>query len=192
MDLTREEEALLPSDENVSLYRQHGWYRSRRVLSDALLDHALTGIQRHFSGERDWTLPPTSGFSDWKPGDGKTVRNAEVVSLQNAQVRALALHPILGAFVARLTRSQTIRYFADTLVDKPGGCPRTNPSSAGIPTWPTEGHLHIRQLHIRQPAHDVHSISGLHRRDGTAVVCRRQPSVVRNQRHANLFVQGPP
>ncbi len=123
MYLTPEEEAVLPSDSDVAFYRQHGWYRSKQVLSDALLDHALIGIQRHFGGERDWLLPPTSGFSDWKSSDGNTLRNAEVVALQNAQIRALALHPILGAIAARLTGSPTIRYFADTLVDKPGMLP---------------------------------------------------------------------
>ena len=123
MRLAPEEEAVLPSTEDVAFYRQHGWYRSKRVVSDALLDHAFTGIQRHFSGERDWILPPTSGFSDWKPGDGSTVRNAEVVALQNAAVRTLALSPILGAIAARLTGSPIIRYFADTVVDKPGMLP---------------------------------------------------------------------
>ena len=120
MPLTPEEEALLPSNLDVVFYRQHGWYRSKRVLSEALLDQAFVGIQRHFSGERDWILPQTSGFSDWKPGNGNGVRNAEVVALQNAAVRTLALSPILGAIAARLTGSPTIRYFADTLVDKPG------------------------------------------------------------------------
>ncbi|MEO7864141.1 MAG: phytanoyl-CoA dioxygenase, partial [Nitrospirales bacterium] len=80
MALTPEQEALLPSDQDVVFYREHGWYRSPRILPDELLDRAYAGIQRHFSGERDWTLPPTSGFSDWKPGDGNMVRNAEVVA----------------------------------------------------------------------------------------------------------------
>ena len=134
MYFTPEEEALLPSREDVVFYRQHGWYRSKRVLPDALLDHALTGVQRHFSGQRDWTLPPTSGFSDWKPGNGNIVRNAKVVALQNAEVRRLALHPILGAIAVRLTGSPSIRYFADTLVDKPGLLPE-NESVVG---WHTD------------------------------------------------------
>jgi hypothetical protein len=144
MYLTPEEEAVLPSQEDVVFYRQHGWYRSKRVLPDALLDHALTGIQRHFSGQRDWMLPPTSGFSDRKPGDGNIVRNAEVVALQNAEVRRLALHPILGAIAARLIRRR-LAY---------------RPSLLG-------------HLHVRQPTHDVDSVPGLHDRDGTAAVCRR-------------------
>jgi len=128
------DEALLPSGSDVAFYRQHGWYRSKRVLSEALLEQAFSGIQRHFSGERDWDLPPTSGFSDWKPGDGNIVRTAEVVALQNSQVRHLALHPVLGAIAARLTGSSTIRYFADTLVDKPG----TLSESESVVGWHTD------------------------------------------------------
>ena len=134
MALTPEQEALLPSDQNIVFYREHGWYRSPRILPDVLLDRAFAGIQRHFSGERDWTLPPTSGFSDWKPGDGTMVRNAEVVALQNAQVRELVLYPLLGAIAARLMGSQTIRYFADTLVDKPG----TLPNEESVVGWHTD------------------------------------------------------
>ncbi|TKB66032.1 MAG: hypothetical protein E8D52_16785 [Nitrospira sp.] len=109
MVLTRVQDALLPTDDDVAFHRQHGWFRSKRVLSDAVLDHAAIGIQRHFLGERDWLLPPASGFSDWKSGDGNTVRNAEVVALQNAEVRTLALSPILGAIAARLTGSPHCR-----------------------------------------------------------------------------------
>jgi Phytanoyl-CoA dioxygenase (PhyH) len=134
MALTPDEQRLLPSDEEVAFYRQHGWYRSKRVLSEALLDHALIGIQRHFSGERDWALPPTSGFSDWKPGDASGIRNAEVVALQNAEVRTLALSPILGAIAARLTGSPTIRYFSDSILDKPS----TLPDNESVVGWHTD------------------------------------------------------
>lgn len=132
--LTPEEELLLPSNLDVVFYRQHGWYRSKQILPDALLNEAMIGVTRHFDGERDWILSSTSGFSDWKPGDGNTVRNAEVVALQNAQLRNLALHPILGAIAARLTGSPIIRYFADTLVYKPDRLPE-NESVVG---WHTD------------------------------------------------------
>lgn len=62
------------------------------------------------------------------------LRNAEVVALQNKDARELALHPLLGAIAARLTGSLQIRYFADTLVDKPGNL-RENESVVG---WHTD------------------------------------------------------
>jgi hypothetical protein len=125
MHLTPEERALLPTDEDVVFYREHGWYRSKKVIPDEVIDEAMVGIERHFAGERDWRLPPTSGFSDWKPGDGNVIRTAEVVALQNFQLRKLVMHPLLGAMAARLTGSLTIRYFADTLIYKPAELPGT-------------------------------------------------------------------
>ncbi len=127
-------DSLLPSTEEVQFYRAHGWYRSRRVLPDELLDRAYEGIQRHFAGDRDCILPSTSGFSDWKPEDGAVLRNAEVVALQNRDVRELAFYPLLGAIAARLTGSRQVRYFADTVVDKPGNL-KENESIVG---WHTD------------------------------------------------------
>jgi hypothetical protein len=125
MSLTPDERALLPTDDDVSFYREHGWYRSKMIIRDDVLDEAMLGVERHFAGERDWQLPPTSGFSDWRPGDGNGIRTAEVVALQNRQLRKLVMYPLLGAIAARLAASPTIRYFADTLIYKPPQLPGT-------------------------------------------------------------------
>ena len=74
---------------------------------DEVIDEAVRGAERHFAGERDATLPVESGFADWKPGDPDAIKNSEFVTLQNAQIRALALQPIVGAIAARLTGSDT-------------------------------------------------------------------------------------
>ena len=37
------------------------------------------------------TLPVSGGYSDWKPGDGDTIRNNEYTSLQSRQLRQLVL-----------------------------------------------------------------------------------------------------
>jgi hypothetical protein len=134
MSLTAVEQALLPTDEEVMFYREHGWYRSKPIVPEALIDEAIVGMHRHFQGERDWALPPTSGYSDWKPGDGHIVRNAEVVALQNRQLRKLMMHPLLAAVAAKLTGSSAIRYFADTLVFKP----EELPESESVVGWHTD------------------------------------------------------
>jgi Phytanoyl-CoA dioxygenase (PhyH) len=123
--LSREELALLPSDEDIAFYREHGWYRSRRVIPDHVLDEALAGSERHFRGERDWTLPIKSGFADWKPEDGDVLRNAQAVALQNRQIRDLVLFPILGAIAGQLARTSEIRYFDDSILYKPAQLPDT-------------------------------------------------------------------
>jgi Phytanoyl-CoA dioxygenase (PhyH) len=125
MLLTADETTLLPSDDDVTFYREHGWYRSRKIIPDELLDEAMEGAHRHFRGERDWALPIAGGFSDWKPQDGDVIRNCQAVGLQNRQLRKLAMLPLLGAIAARLTGSRVIRYFDDSIVYKPAGLPQT-------------------------------------------------------------------
>jgi hypothetical protein len=112
-------DALLPTDEDVALYRERGYHVTGKVLPDEVMDDAVRGAERHFTGERDFHLPIVGGFSDWKPGDPEDIRNSEFVALQNAQIRALAFQPIIGAIAARLAGSDTIRMWDDQLVWKP-------------------------------------------------------------------------
>jgi len=124
MKLSPEERELLPSDDDVAFYREHGWYISKKILPDELIDEAKYGSERHFAGERDMPMPLTTGYADWKPGDGDGLRNCEFVYLQNVQLRKLATHPLIGAVAARLTGCPVIRLWDDQLVFKPSDGPR--------------------------------------------------------------------
>lgn len=134
MVLTDELEALLPSDADVTLYEEHGYYVAGKVLPDEMIDAAVSGAERHWSGERDWTLPISKGFGDWKPSDGDTIRNSEYTALQNREIRALAEYPVIGMIAARLARSNEIRLWDDQLVSKP---PATGPSGPVV-GWHTD------------------------------------------------------
>jgi len=131
---TAGDRALLPSERDVDLYRERGWHRSPLLIPDALFGTALLGMERHFRGERDWSLPTTSGFTDWKPGDGDGIRSAEVIALRNRQLRELVSFPLLAATAARLSGSPQIRYFADTLIFKPP----EDPNAASVVGWHTD------------------------------------------------------
>jgi hypothetical protein len=115
----QDSEALLPTDDDVTLYRERGYYVSGKVLPEEVIDEAARGAERHFAGERDFHLAVDGGFGDWKPGDPETIRNSEFVALQNAQIRSLVLEPIIGAIAARLAGTDTIRLWDDQLVWKP-------------------------------------------------------------------------
>jgi ectoine hydroxylase-related dioxygenase (phytanoyl-CoA dioxygenase family) len=118
--LSKEQISLLPTEEDIFFYEEHGWYISKKVLPDEIIDEAIFGSERFYNGERDGELPINAGFSNWKPEDGyDVVRNNELVSWQNKQLRKLALQPIIGAIAARLTRSKQIRLLDDQLVYKP-------------------------------------------------------------------------
>jgi Phytanoyl-CoA dioxygenase (PhyH) len=127
--LSNEQLSFLPTEADIAFYEEHGWYITSKVLPDVLIDEAILGSQRFYGGERDATLPINTGFSDWKPEDGTAVvRNNEFVSLQNHELRQLALQPIIGAIAARLARSSQIRLLDDQLVYKP---PQHDKSAVG-------------------------------------------------------------
>jgi ectoine hydroxylase-related dioxygenase (phytanoyl-CoA dioxygenase family) len=118
--LADEQQALLPTAADIAFYEEHGWYISKKVIPDEIIDAAIAGSERYYRGERDAQLPVSSGYSDWQLEDGyDVVRNNEFVSLQNRELRQLALLPIIGAIAARLARTQRIRLLDDQLVYKP-------------------------------------------------------------------------
>ena len=118
--LSPEQEALLPTEEDVAFYEEHGWYISKKIISDEIIAEAIAGSERFYRGERDTKIPEGIAFSDWKPSDGyHVVRNNEFVSLQNKQLRNLVLQPIIGAIAAKLSRTKQIRLLDDQLVYKP-------------------------------------------------------------------------
>ena len=117
--LTPEQSKLLPTEEDIAFYEAHGWYISPPIIPDAVIDLAIEGSHKFYRGEKDATLPISTGYSDWKPEDGDVVRNNEFVSLQKTELRNLALQPIIGAIAAKLARTDEIRMLDDQLVYKP-------------------------------------------------------------------------
>ena len=134
MKLSPEQRALLPSDEDVAFYREHGWYISKKILPDELIDEARYGSERHFAGDRDTPHAKDHRLSDWKPGDGDGLRNCEFVSLQNVQLRKLVDYPLIGAVAARLAGCPTIRMFDDQLLFKPSD----GPQDGSVIGWHTD------------------------------------------------------
>ena len=121
--LTQEQQALLPTEEDVCFYEEHGWYISPPVIDESIIDQAIVGSQAFYRGVRDGVLPVETGYSNWKPEDGDIIRNNEFVSLQKNELKQLALQPIIGAIAARLARTREIRILDDQLVYKPGAKP---------------------------------------------------------------------
>ncbi len=117
--MNKEDLALLPTEEDITFYEEHGWYISQKIIPDKIIDKAIYGSERFYRGERDGKVPVNSGYSNWKPEDGDTIRNNEFVSLQNIELRELALQPIIGAIAARLAKTNEIRLLDDQLVYKP-------------------------------------------------------------------------
>ncbi len=110
------------SAQDAAFYREHGWVTTPVVLDDSLIDEALAGLEQHWTGHRDRTLPGArTHFVDWMPGDGAGTRNNEYLSLQNRKVSRLAWCPTIGSIAATAVDTSEIRLFDDQIVNKPGG-----------------------------------------------------------------------
>jgi ectoine hydroxylase-related dioxygenase (phytanoyl-CoA dioxygenase family) len=110
---------LLPSTEDVTFYHEHGWYISKKILPDNIIDDAVRGYERYYAGERDYPLSPISDHFNWKPEHGDVLRLNAYPSLQIEQLSSLVRYSIIGAIAAMLSGSQVIRLFRDQLIYKP-------------------------------------------------------------------------
>jgi ectoine hydroxylase-related dioxygenase (phytanoyl-CoA dioxygenase family) len=120
MELTAEQLALLPSDDDVAFFRAHGWWVSPPILSADQVESARFGAERYYAGERDANLLIETG-TDWTVEDGEVLRQNDYVSLQIEELRQLVETPIVAAAAARLSGSSEIRLFHDQLIYKPPG-----------------------------------------------------------------------
>ncbi|GLV55098.1 hypothetical protein KDH_19450 [Dictyobacter sp. S3.2.2.5] len=131
MQLTEEELLLLPTDEEVAFYRTHGYYKSRKLFTDAEIDAAIAGSERYYAGERDFPLP--AEVRGWRPEHGNVLRKNDYASLQNRELSGLVRKPLLAAVAARLCGAP-IRLWHDQLLYKP----TSNPDKAVNVGWHTD------------------------------------------------------
>jgi phytanoyl-CoA dioxygenase PhyH len=128
---------LLPSDDDVVFYQEHGWYISPRILPADLLDRALDDCWRFVTGERDVALPGEP--PPWRDVEGLRFK-MPYVSLQMNNARELVQSPMVGAIAARLARTPVVRLFRDAVACKPPGARRLG-TRVGWHTdrayWPT-------------------------------------------------------
>ena len=110
--------ALLPTEEDVRFYEEHGWWVSPPVVTAEEIDEALFGVERYYDGERDAPLLIEAG-TDWTPARGDVLRQNDYVSLQIEQLRVLAAHPVVATSAALLARTPQVRLFHDQLIHKP-------------------------------------------------------------------------
>ncbi|WP_020519783.1 phytanoyl-CoA dioxygenase family protein [Catelliglobosispora koreensis] len=118
--LTDEERELLPSDEDVAFYAEHGWYLSKKLFTDAEVDELVASSERYYDGERDRTLPvrpPRLAY--WEPANGPVQRHNDYVHYESDALARLLRKPLIGAVAARLAEASEIRIFQSTLILKP-------------------------------------------------------------------------
>ena len=129
--------SLLPTDDEVEFYAEHGWYLSRKLLDDAEVDELVDATEAFYAGARDRELParpPTLAY--WEPAHGAVQRHNDYVHYESDAVARILRKPIIGAVAARLAQAAEIRVFQATLIYKP---PRPDEPSNVVP-WHFDRH----------------------------------------------------
>lgn len=135
--LTEEEQQLLPTDSEVDAYATHGWYLSRKLLTDAEVDELVAASERFYAGERDRVLPSRPPkLAYWEPAHGPVQRHNDYVHYESDALARILRKPIIGAVAARLAEADAIRIFQSTLIYKP---PRPGEPSNIVP-WHFDRH----------------------------------------------------
>jgi len=120
LTLTNEERDLLPSDAEVQEYRAHGWYLSRKLLSDDEIDRLLAASERFYAGYRDRPLPvKPPNLAYWEPSHGAVQRHNDYIHYESQEIGQILRKPLIGAVAARLAQTPEIRLFQSTLIYKP-------------------------------------------------------------------------
>jgi Phytanoyl-CoA dioxygenase (PhyH) len=119
-ELTEAERALLPTDEDVRWYAEHGWWLSGKLFSDAEIDALVEASEAFYAGAVDRELPVRPpNLAWWTPEQGQVQRHNDYVHRLSDPIGALLRKPLLGAVAARLAQADEIRIWQSTLIYKP-------------------------------------------------------------------------
>jgi hypothetical protein len=135
--LTDAERALLPSDKDVEAYERQGWNLSPRLFTDDEVDLLVEASERFYAGGRDRALPlhpPRLAY--WEPDKGAVQRHNDYIHYESDEIARILRKPLLGAYAARLARTDEIRVFQSTLIYKP---PRPDEPTNIVP-WHFDRH----------------------------------------------------
>ncbi|MEL6928986.1 MAG: phytanoyl-CoA dioxygenase family protein [Cyanobacteria bacterium J06600_6] len=157
-DLSEEQEQLLPNDQDIEFFREHGWFVTQKVLSDELIDRIFVATEELYAGNKDAEIP-IPGCSNWKYGDDTPVRNNEYISFQKKAFWQISLSPVIGAIAGKLMNTDTVRYFQDQLVSKEPSVNHHETRSTNV-GWHTDRSYHSnctsdKILTAWIPLHDV-------------------------------------
>ena len=134
MTLTEKQRALLPTDDEVRSYQEHGWYLSAKIFTDEEIDAARAGSERYYDLDLDDPAVPALEVMRPQSRPGPGLRKGDYSSFFSRDLGALVRHPLLGAVAAQLAGTPQIRLWHDQLLYKPTDDP-SKPSNVG---WHTD------------------------------------------------------
>ncbi|MFW5829249.1 MAG: phytanoyl-CoA dioxygenase family protein [Planctomycetota bacterium] len=110
----------LPTTADIAFFREHGWWLSPPLFSDAELDRAIALQDRYYAGEHaqlpeSWPWDRSSGI----PEDPAALRKNDYSSILMPALQLISHKPVLGACAAALMGSDQVRLWHDQLLYKP-------------------------------------------------------------------------
>ncbi|HEV2635702.1 MAG TPA: phytanoyl-CoA dioxygenase family protein [Actinocrinis sp.] len=118
--LDDDEQALLPTPDEIREYNDHGWYLSRRLFTDEELDELQEATEKYYAGARDRVLPVRPPhLAAWEPAHGEVQRHNDYVHYESETIGRILRKPLVGAVAAALAGAAQIRVFQATLILKP-------------------------------------------------------------------------
>jgi ectoine hydroxylase-related dioxygenase (phytanoyl-CoA dioxygenase family) len=118
--LTDDELALLPTDEDVQFYAEHGWFLSQKLFADDEVDALVVASDDYYDGARDHQLPVRPPkIASWVPEHGQVQRHNDYVHFESDPIAKILRKPLIGAVAARLAQADEIRIFQSTMIYKP-------------------------------------------------------------------------
>jgi ectoine hydroxylase-related dioxygenase (phytanoyl-CoA dioxygenase family) len=109
----------LPNPDDVSFYRENGFWVSPVMLPGELLDAAEEGMRRFYAGDYDMALPDVPATRGWQLEDGEVLRKNDYSSLRVRGLADLVRYPLISATAAILAGASGIRLWHDQLLYKP-------------------------------------------------------------------------
>ncbi|MFY0593569.1 phytanoyl-CoA dioxygenase family protein [Roseivirga sp.] len=138
--LLEEYKDLLPGNEDITFYQEHGWYITPVIIDEDTIDLARVAADEFYAGILDHTLMNGDRIANTSNDKGASIYNNEFVTLQKKGLANLGFHPLILATAAILSGSESIRLFADSLVTKKPS-PEAQNNTVGWHTdkayWPT-------------------------------------------------------
>jgi len=118
LQLSSQDMDLLPTESDIQLYEKLGWHVTPKIIDEETLEKAVAGARAFYAGKRDFHMPSLQGAADDTDGEGKVILNNEFTTLRKKELRDLGFHKLVVATAASLSRSTSIRLFADSLITK--------------------------------------------------------------------------
>ncbi|OEJ24402.1 phytanoyl-CoA dioxygenase [Streptomyces agglomeratus] len=119
-ELSAADRELLPTDEDVQFYQEHGWYLSKKLLTDEEVDLLNEAADRFYAGHRDRTLPTRPPrLAYWEPEQGDVHRHNDYIFYEDDTIRSILSKPVIAATAALIAKTEQIRLWNSTLIHKP-------------------------------------------------------------------------